>query len=104
MGGLGRFFITVTGDIAAMAPGTTIGAASPVGSGGQTLGTTERKKVTNFAISYIATQAHDHGHSVRFAIAAVRTARAIRYDQHWHGTLSISYPPTCPIFCVRSMA
>ena len=74
-------FITVTGDIAAMAPGTTIGAASPVGSGGQTLGTTEREKVTNFATSYIATQARDHGHNWHFAIAAVQTAKAIRYDQ-----------------------
>jgi membrane-bound serine protease (ClpP class) len=73
-------FITVAGDIAAMSPGTTIGAASPVGSGGQTLGKTERAKVTNFATQYIATQAKDHGHSIGFAIQAVQTAKAIRYD------------------------
>jgi len=73
-------FITVAADIAVMAPGTAIGAASPVGSGGQTLGATERKKVTNFAASYIAGLARDHGHNTRFAVDAVRKAKAIPYQ------------------------
>jgi membrane-bound serine protease (ClpP class) len=70
-------FITVAGDIAAMSPGTAIGAASPVGSGGATLGKTERKKVTNFAIAYIRSQARAHGHNTQFAAAAVQSAKAI---------------------------
>lgn len=74
-------FVTMAADIAAMAPGTSIGAASPVGSGGQTLGATERKKVTNFAIAYIKAQARDHGHNVQFAAQAVQSAKAIPYDE-----------------------
>lgn len=72
-------FVTVAGDIAAMAPGTTIGAASPVGSGGGTLGKTERAKVTNFASQYIKALARDHGHNTKFAVQAVRHAKAITY-------------------------
>jgi len=39
--------ITLAGHASAMAPGTTIGAASPVGSQGEDLGTTEEAKVKN---------------------------------------------------------
>lgn len=74
-------FITVASDIAAMAPGTAIGAASPVGSGGATLGKTERAKVTNFAASYIEALARDHGHNTKFAVRAVRGAVAIGYHK-----------------------
>jgi membrane-bound serine protease (ClpP class) len=39
--------ITLAGHVSAMAPGTTIGAASPVGSQGEDLGTTMEAKVKN---------------------------------------------------------
>jgi membrane-bound serine protease (ClpP class) len=74
-------FITMAADVAAMAPGTTIGAASPVGSTGQDLGKTEKKKVTNFAAGYIRALAVDHHHNSTFAVRAVRGAKAIGYRE-----------------------
>jgi membrane-bound serine protease (ClpP class) len=74
-------FITVAADVAAMAPDTSIGAASPVGSGGSDLGKTEREKVTNFAAAYIQGLAKSHGHNATFAVQAVRSAKAIPYYQ-----------------------
>lgn len=71
--------ITIAGDVAAMAPGTSIGAASPVGSGGTDIGSTERKKITNFMVAYIVGLAKDHGHNTTFARQAVANAKAIPY-------------------------
>jgi membrane-bound serine protease (ClpP class) len=74
-------FITMAADLAVMAPGTAIGAASPVGANGGNLSSTENRKVKNFAIAYIAAQARDHGHNATFAAEAVQSAKAIPYNQ-----------------------
>lgn len=74
-------FVSMAANVAAMAPGTAIGAASPVGSGGANLPSTERRKTTNFAIAYIKAQAAAHGHNANFAAAAVQSAKAIPDDQ-----------------------
>ncbi|MDP2920184.1 MAG: nodulation protein NfeD [Dehalococcoidia bacterium] len=70
-------FITVSAHIAAMAPNTAIGAASPVsiGSGGeQEISETMREKVMNDAAAYIRSLAGTRGRNVDWAEKAVREA------------------------------
>lgn len=67
-------FITMAGALAYMAPGTNIGAASPVGSGGQDLTGTEATKVMNDAVAGITAIAQARGRNVEWAVSAVRTA------------------------------
>jgi membrane-bound serine protease (ClpP class) len=72
-------FITLSAHVAAMAPGTTIGAAHPVsllGEGGQADATME-KKVTNDAAAYIRSIAEKRGRNATWAEAAVRESVAI---------------------------
>ena len=65
------FFITVAADIAAMAPGTNMGAASPVSAMGQKMEETMKKKVTNDAVSYIKSLAKSRGRNQELAEKAV---------------------------------
>jgi membrane-bound serine protease (ClpP class) len=69
-------FITMAGAVAVMAPGTNIGAASPVGSGGQDITGTEGAKVMSFTISSITAIAEARGRSVSWAVAAVQDAKS----------------------------
>lgn len=66
-------FITMAANIAAMAPGTNIGAASPVAMGGQMDKTMERK-VTNDASAYMRTIAEKRGRPIDLAEEWVRKA------------------------------
>jgi membrane-bound serine protease (ClpP class) len=68
-------FITMAANIAAMAPGTNIGAASPVAMGGQMDKTMERK-VTNDASAYMRTIAEKRGRPIDLAEEWVRKATA----------------------------
>ena len=68
-------FITVAADIAAMAPGTNIGAAAPVAMGGQ-MDKTMEKKVTNDAAAYMRTIAEKRGRPIDLAEEWVRKATA----------------------------
>ena len=52
-------FITLAAHVAAMAPGTNIGSASPVQMGGAGMDSTMTRKVTNDAAAYIASIAAD---------------------------------------------
>jgi membrane-bound serine protease (ClpP class) len=70
-------FITEAASLAAMAPGTNIGAASPVGSGGSEISGTEGKKVTNDAAAFIRSLAQEHGRNADWAESAVREATAL---------------------------
>ena len=67
-------FITLAGDVAAMAPSTSIGAAAVVGSNGQNLDSTEATKVTNFYASKIRQLATTHDRNADWAESAVRKA------------------------------
>jgi membrane-bound serine protease (ClpP class) len=67
-------FITLAGAVALMAPGTNIGAASPVGSNGQDLTGTEAAKTMSFAISSITSIAEARGRNVAWAVSAVKNA------------------------------
>jgi len=70
-------FITMSGHIAAMAPGTTIGAAHPVGSGGQNIEGDMREKIENFTASFSETIAQRRGRNVEWAEKAVRESVSI---------------------------
>ncbi len=65
-------FITIAGHVAAMAPGTNIGAAHPVGGGGESIPGELGKKVENFAASLSRTIAQHRGRNVDWAEKAVR--------------------------------
>jgi membrane-bound serine protease (ClpP class) len=67
-------FITLAGALALMAPGTNIGAASPVGAGGQDLTGTEGQKVMNDTIANITAIAEARHRNVAWAVSAVRNA------------------------------
>ncbi len=81
-------FITMAANVAAMAPGTSIGAASPVGGG-----TSEERdedgertdvmgqKVENFTSAFIESIAQERDRNVEWAIKAVREAEAIGAEE-----------------------
>ena len=64
-------FITLSANLAYMAPGTNIGAASPVGSGGEDLTGTIGEKVRNDAIANIRSIAEARGRNVDWAVSTV---------------------------------
>ncbi len=64
-------FITMAAHIAAMAPGTNIGAAHPVAMG-QQMDSTMAEKVTNDAVAYIRSIARKRGRNEAWAERAVR--------------------------------
>jgi len=69
-------FITMAGHVAAMAPATNIGAASPVALGGGA-DKTMMKKIENDAAAFIRTVAIERGRNADWAEKAVREAVAI---------------------------
>jgi len=70
-------FITLAAHVAAMAPGTTIGAAHPVAAGGAQPGKVMEEKIQNYAISYIESIAERRGRNVEWARAAVKESASI---------------------------
>ncbi len=69
-------FITLAGHVALMAPGTNIGAASPVGGSGEDIGGTLGQKVRNDAIANIRSIAETRGRNADWAEQTVRDARS----------------------------
>ena len=67
-------FITVAGHFAVMAPGTNIGAATPVGAGGQDLSDTLASKVENDAAARIRAIAQERGRNEDKLVETVRQA------------------------------
>jgi membrane-bound serine protease (ClpP class) len=65
-------FITMAATIAAMAPGTSIGAAHPVGAQGESIDGDLGDKVENFAASMSKSIAAERGRNVEWAEKAVR--------------------------------
>ena len=70
-------FITMAGHIAAMAPGTTIGAAHPVSGSGQDIEGDMREKIENFTASFSETIAQRRGRNTEWAEKAVRESVSI---------------------------
>jgi len=77
-------FITLAADVAAMAPGTSIGAAHPVtlgGGGEEKSGDVMKQKMENFAGSYIASIAEKRGRNVEWAKSAVVKSESVTAAQ-----------------------
>jgi len=70
-------FITLAADIAAMAPGTNIGAAHPVAVGGGRMDRKMTEKVVNDAVAYIQSVAGKKERNVQWAEEAVRYSVSI---------------------------
>jgi membrane-bound serine protease (ClpP class) len=70
-------FITMAAHIAAMAPGTNIGAAHPVAGGGQEVKGVMGEKIENFTASFAESIAQQRGRNTEWAIQAVRKSVSI---------------------------
>lgn len=70
-------FITMSAHVAAMATGTNIGAAHPVGIGGGIADSTMNQKIENFTASYIRSIAEKRGRNADWAERSVRQSEAI---------------------------
>ena len=69
-------FITLSSHIAAMTPGTTIGAAHPVSAGEEEIPEEEMEKITKFAAKWLETIAEDRGRNVEEAQLAVTESKS----------------------------
>jgi membrane-bound serine protease (ClpP class) len=69
--------ITLSADVAAMAPGTNIGAASPVAAGGGDLPETMKKKAVNDMVAYARSIAAKRGRNGDWAERAVRESVSV---------------------------
>ncbi len=75
-------FITLSAHIAAMAPGTNIGAAHPVAiGGGRQMDETMKEKVVNDAVAYIRGIASKRGRNADWAEKAVRESVSITAEE-----------------------
>ncbi len=69
-------FITLSAHVAAMTPGTTIGAAHPVSGGGQEIPEDQMKKITEFSAKWMKTIAEDRGRNMEEAELAVTESKS----------------------------
>lgn len=76
-------FITLAANIAAMAPGTNIGASHPVSLGSQ-MDSTEVRKVTNDATAFIRSIAQERKRNVKWAEQAVRNSVSLSETEALH--------------------
>jgi membrane-bound serine protease (ClpP class) len=74
-------FITMAAHVAAMAPGTSIGAAHPVGGQGEDIKGTMGEKVENFTASFSEAIARQRGRNVEWAIKAVRQSVSVAAEE-----------------------
>jgi len=70
-------FITMAAHVAAMAPGTHIGAAHPVNMGGGEMDNTMKEKVENDSVAYIKSIAQQRGRNAAWAEDAVRKSVSV---------------------------
>jgi len=73
--------VTVAGHVAAMAPGTNIGAAHPVAAGGKEIEKTMSEKVVNDMAAYARGIAEDKGRNGEWVEKAIRESVSITADE-----------------------
>jgi membrane-bound serine protease (ClpP class) len=69
-------FITLSANIAAMTPGTTIGAAHPVTTGGENISEDQMKKIVEFSAKWMRTIAEERGRNMEEAELAVTQSKS----------------------------
>lgn len=74
-------FITEAADVAAMAPETNIGSASPITASGQDIGDTLGRKITNDASAFVRALATSHGRNPDLAEQMVREATNVTSEE-----------------------
>jgi membrane-bound serine protease (ClpP class) len=74
-------FITLASHVASMAPGTNIGAATPVGGQGEDIEGDLGDKVLNDTIASVTAIAQERGRPVDWAVSTVREARSYTVDE-----------------------
>jgi membrane-bound serine protease (ClpP class) len=74
-------FVTVAADIAAMAPGTNIGAAHPVATGGQEMSEAMNEKVVNDMVAFAKSLGAQRGRNVEWLENAVRKSVSITAEE-----------------------
>lgn len=74
-------FITLAAHVAAMAPATNIGAASPISMGGGEMDTVAQKKIFNYSESFIESIADERDRNAEWARSAVRDGASISSDE-----------------------
>ena len=82
------FFILISADVAAMAPGTNTGAASPVQGQGEDVGETMKAKVFSDASAMVRSLAEARGRNVDLAVEAVMDARSFTAEEAVEAGLS----------------
>lgn len=80
-------FVTLAAPVAAMAPGTTIGASSPVTSTGGDIGSTEKTKTENVLISDMTSIQTRYNRSVDPALKMITNATAYTDQQAYDGKI-----------------
>ncbi|MGD8370095.1 MAG: nodulation protein NfeD [Syntrophobacterales bacterium] len=74
-------FVVMAADIAAMAPGTNIGAAHPVVAGGKEMDETMDTKVVNDLVAFIKSIATQRGRNAEWAEEAVRESVSVTAEE-----------------------
>jgi len=69
--------ITMAADVAAMAPGTNIGAAHPVGAGGKEIDGTMSEKIINDMVAQAKSVAEQRGRNAQWVEAAIRESVSV---------------------------
>ena len=75
------FFITLAADVAAMAPGTHIGAAHPVSGGGQQMDETTSQKATEDLSAFARSLAKQRDRNVKLSEMAVTESKAFTEEE-----------------------
>src|SRR5437764_9195495 len=99
------FFILLSADVAAMAPGTRTGAASPIiAVGGFAVGVDEtlRRKIMNDAMAFLRSYSEKRGRNATLAETAVTDAKAFTEKESLDGKL-IDYVAATPQELLRDL-